>query len=78
MSEWRVIITDSESASGVAPVCPKTDTLHTFTIDDHLTPRVDAMGVYDCCPQPHLECWSERNAFELAHALTIAGVEVCT
>ena len=25
MTAWRVIITDSESASGVAPVCPHQD-----------------------------------------------------
>lgn len=61
MSEWRVILTDSESLTGVAPDCP-----------DMLDPlkHAGAYDVQDCCPQPHIECWSEYNALEVVHLLT--------
>jgi hypothetical protein len=68
MSVWRVILTDSESLTGVAPVCPDVRS------GNHDS---DDVGVYDCCPGPHIECWSERVADEVSKALTIADAEVC-
>lgn len=76
VSEWRVIITDSESASGVAPVCPQQTDPTVHVIGD--VDESDELGVYDCCPHPHLECWSERAATRLAAELTAAGVEACS
>lgn len=64
MSVWRVILTDSESASGVASVCIG------HTEEPH--------GVYDCCPHPHVECWSEHNAADIARMLTDTDAEVCS
>lgn len=66
MSAWRVIFTDSESLTGIAPVCTEPGR-HEIDIDT----------VYDCCPGPHIECWSERRAKEIAAALTEAEAEVC-
>jgi hypothetical protein len=45
--QWRLIITDTESPTGIAPVCTKPH---------------DEQGVYDCCPQPHVETFSESEA----------------
>lgn len=76
MATWRVIGTDSESLSGVAPVCPRQDEL----AGPHLIVdlgRPDAAGVYDCCPHPHLECGNERAAERVAVFLTDADVEAC-
>lgn len=64
MSLWRVIMTDSESPTGIAPVC---ETKHQ---DD------DRIGVYDCCPGPHIECWSEGIASTMAVALTVAEAKL--
>jgi len=56
---WRLIITDSESPSGLAPVCSgeRSDALH--MIDDYPGgPQRDEDGVYDCCPYPQIETYS--------------------
>ncbi|QQZ56892.1 hypothetical protein IFE09_27225 [Streptomyces microflavus] len=58
--QWRVIITDSESPDGIAPVCPKTqdtDGLHVIA-DYPGGPIQDQDGVYDCCPWPQVETHS--------------------
>lgn len=64
MSHWRVIITNSESLTGVAPTC-----------ENHVG---DVAAVYDCCPGPHIECWSEQHAEAIAKALTETGAEICS
>ncbi|MGW4028200.1 hypothetical protein ACWEFL_02590 [Streptomyces sp. NPDC004838] len=53
---WRVIITDSESPDGIAPVCTAPGSLH--MIDSPDDPVRDEGGVYDCCPWPQIETWS--------------------
>jgi hypothetical protein len=76
MATWRVIGTDSESLSGVAPACPRandpTGPHWVFDIG-----QADMAGVYDCCPHPHLECHSERAAERMAIALTDSDVDPC-
>ncbi|MGW1015646.1 hypothetical protein [Streptomyces niveus] len=60
---WRVIITDTESPTGFAPVChtPTSDALH--MIHDYPGgPIRDEDGVYDCCPWPQVETFSEPLA----------------
>jgi hypothetical protein len=75
---WRRIITDSESLSGVAPVCPhQTDVTKHSTGDGYMV-EVDPHGVYDCCPHPHIECWSEAKASLVLAALNAASAELCT
>lgn len=63
---WRTIITDTESLTGVAPVCedPKHEAA---AIVCGLEPgEAGALGtgplVLDCCPHPHLELWGEAQA----------------
>lgn len=73
MSTWRVILTDSESLTGVAPVCPQPD-VHAMM---HGQPPDDPWVYDECCVGPHIECWSERWAQEIAAALTAAEAEVC-
>ncbi len=63
MSRWRVVITDSENETGVAPVCDQ----------PHM-----AAWVCDCCPGPHIECGTPRAARRIAQALTAADAEVCS
>lgn len=70
MSAWRVIITDSESMTGVAPVC---ETDHSHHSEDGTSPMEE--WVFDCCPHPHLECWSEGKARLIAHELSEAEAE---
>lgn len=75
---WRVILTDSESLTGVAPVCPHVETNHLIEDNDGAPlPDADALGVYDCCPGPHLECWTPAAALRIRAALNTAEVEVC-
>jgi hypothetical protein len=69
-TRWRVIGTDTERDSGVAPVCPDPERNHGGDPLD--------TWVYDCCPGPHLECWNEDNARDLAATLNRLGVEVCS
>ncbi len=79
MSAWRVIITDSESLSGVAPVCPsQNDYTKHSTGDGFMKEPADVAGIYDCCPGPHIECWSEQRAEAIAKALTEAEAEICS
>jgi hypothetical protein len=75
--KWRVIITDSESFTGVAPVCPRQDGLeHRRT--DTADVFQDYNGVYDCCPHPHIETWSESSADALRNLLNAIGAEPCS
>lgn len=67
MSAWRVIITDTESMTGVAPVC---ETDHTPHSEDGESQLRD--WVFDCCPHPHIEMWSEDLATRLAELLNEA------
>lgn len=69
---WRVVETDTESLSGVAPVCDMADPKE--HILDH---GRDAYGVYDCCPQPHLECGSATVAVDVAAFLNERNVRIC-
>ena len=70
--KWRVIITDSESMTGVAPVCeqPLRGMKH--------GEGPEGAWVYDCCPKPHIETYSEDAATKLAALLTEADAEPCT
>lgn len=79
MSEWRVIMTDSESLTGVAPVCPHQNdyTKHT-TADGYMREVVAQTGAYDCCPGPHIECGTTATASAIAQWLTVADAEVCS
>ena len=72
MSQWRVIITDSESMTGVAPVC------ETMGPDHFVDGMTLADWVFDCCPHPHIECWNEYNAKDLALALTDTDAQACS
>jgi len=65
---WRMIFTDSESLTGVAPVCDDPTGLH-LVADFNAE---DVNGVYDCCPHPHIECWTERAATDIAQRLNEA------
>lgn len=67
MSDWRVIITDTESMTGVAPVCRSED--HADSSENQ---------VFDCCPHPQIETWNEHNARELAEILTDTDAETCS
>lgn len=64
--KWRTIFTDTESETGVAPVCEQQgDKGH--GIDD----------VGDCCPHPHIETYSEPGARRLATLLTELDAGPC-
>lgn len=68
--KWRVIITDSESPTGVAPVCAgeRSDALH--MIEDYPGgPQRDEDGVYDCCPWPQFDTYSVDVAAYLVELL---------
>jgi hypothetical protein len=75
----RRIITDSEQLTGVAPVCPDMATNH-YIEDDDGAPfqEIDEIGIYVCCPGPHIECWSEHAASLVLAALNGADAEVCS
>lgn len=68
--KWRVILTDSESLTGLAPVCnqPGSDALHEIT-DYPGGPKRDDDGVYDCCPWPQVDTYSEAMAAYLVGLL---------
>lgn len=66
MAAWRVIFTDSESMTGVAPVCNQDGTM------GHL-----AHEVLDCCPHPHFELYSEGDALRVARELTMIDAKLC-
>jgi hypothetical protein len=65
--QWRVIITDSESLTGVAPVCEST---HEGDGADY--------WVYDCCPYPQIETYSEDGARRVAAILTELEAGMCS
>jgi hypothetical protein len=76
MTAWRTIFTDSETLTGVAPVCDRQD--------DPSGPHCGDAGrqirdwVFDCCPHPHIETYSERIARRVARDLNAADAEVCS
>lgn len=80
--KWRVIITDTEGLTGVAPVCERQtepDGPHHIEgpNEDDATARYDESGVYDdCCPYPHIECWSNSNAEDVRVRLDRADAEL--
>ncbi|WP_327725770.1 hypothetical protein [Streptomyces europaeiscabiei] len=67
---WRVIITDSESPTGIAPVCTaeRGDALH-MILDYPGGPIRDEEGVYDCCPWPQFDTYSTILAAYLVELL---------
>ena len=74
---WRVIITDSESPTGFAPVCTAEgdDDEHAI-VDGPGGPTRDETGVYDCCPSLQVETYSPTLAayvVELLNADTETG-----
>jgi CheY-like chemotaxis protein len=74
---WRVIITDSESPTGIAPVCTAEGDvdLHLWANFGHGIERVND-GVWDCCPTPQFDTYSTVLAaylVELLNADTAAG-----
>ncbi|MGQ5576702.1 hypothetical protein [Streptomyces sp. ECR3.8] len=56
-TQWRVIATDSESLTGLAPVCTADRRFHEIP-DYPGGPKYDDEGVYDCCPWPQIETYS--------------------
>jgi hypothetical protein len=78
-AKWRVVETDTESPSGVAPVCDKPTEHAEWTTQSSLTnTRPDSPDTYDCCPGPFIECWSPHTAKQIAAALNAAYAEVCS
>ncbi len=71
MSAWRVIITDTESPTGVAPVCGSSE-------HDREGEGLLSAWVLDCCPHPHIELWSEPSALAVAMRLTACDAEACS
>lgn len=61
---WRIVITDTESPSGIGLVC--TDPHHPGIPD--IGVERDEFGVYDCCP-PVIETWHESVAAYLVALL---------
>jgi hypothetical protein len=68
---WRVIYTDSESPTGIAPVCTAegVDDEHHVIADHPSGPMRDEQGVYDCCPTPQIETGSPVMAAYLVELL---------
>ena len=78
MATWRVIGTDTESGTGVAPVCERQSEIQgPHGRDDSNDVWADERGVYDCCPHPHLETYSEDGAKQLAALLTELDAGPC-
>lgn len=70
---WRVVITDSESLTGIAPACnpgPDSDEHPTLDGGQH-----DEQGVYDCCPWPLIEAGSPAMAAYLVELLNADAAE---
>ena len=74
---WRLIHTDSESPTGLAPVCTGERSNAIHMIDDYPGgPQRDEDGVYDCCPYPQIETYSTVWAEYLVELLNAdAGEE---
>lgn len=70
-SRWRVIATDSESLTGIAPVCTAGGGLHVIA-DYPGGPIRDEEGIYDCCPAPQVETYSAAVAEQLVTLLNAA------
>lgn len=68
--QWRVVITDSESPTGIAPVCAAEgdDDLHLWANFGDGVVRVDD-GVWDCCPAPQFDTYSTVLAAYLVELL---------
>lgn len=68
--KWRTIVTDSESLTGLAPVCAggRSDALHQIP-DYPGGPIRDESGFYDCCPWPLIETYSTAVAAYLVALL---------
>jgi hypothetical protein len=60
---WRVVSGDNESRADIAPVCPD-PVLHVVAESG-----IDQSSVYDCCPGPHIEIWSESLAIKIVELL---------
>ncbi|MEV5168246.1 hypothetical protein AB0K66_26980 [Streptomyces werraensis] len=67
-TQWRVITTDSESLTGLAPVCTADRRFHEIA-DYPGGPKYDDEGVYDCCPWPQVETYSVAVAAYLVALL---------
>ncbi|MFF4484703.1 hypothetical protein ACFY1A_48250 [Streptomyces sp. NPDC001520] len=63
-AQWRRVYGDSESLTGVAPVCP---TPERHVIADRL--EADHEGVYGCCPGPYYEAMTEARAARMVARL---------
>jgi hypothetical protein len=78
VTAWRVIITDTESLTGVAPVCDSPEHQVWARRSDAAVDETLPEWVFDCCPHPHVEMWDERQAAQLAETLTAIDAEVCS
>lgn len=67
-TQWRVITTDSESLTGLAPACTADRRFHEIA-DYPGGPKYDDEGVYDCCPWPQVETYSVAVAAYLVALL---------
>lgn len=74
---WRVVFTDTEGPTGVAPVCDQPEVhadWHAASAASEIGPAGPDNGdVYDCCPQPHIECWAPSAALTAVGVLNEAG-----
>lgn len=71
---WRTVITDSESPTGVAPVCTEGRSNALHVIGDYPGgPIRDEDGVYDCCPWPQFDTYSQDTAAYLVALLNADG-----
>lgn len=80
MSAWRVIITDSESMTGVAPVCEEPGHPGRASIAglEGAATTGGSPWVFDCYPYPQIELCSERGAAHMAALLSEYDAEICS
>jgi hypothetical protein len=76
--KWRVIITDTESMTGVAPVCEDPSHAEHASAAGYDAGDAAPDAVFDCCPHPHIETWNERTARVVAVSLTDTESEPCS
>ena len=70
---WRIVLTDTELPTGVAPVCSKPD-VHAMMHGGH---PGDGDAFDECCGADLvLECWSEVQAREVLDLLNALNVEI--